>query len=333
MFETLLIQNFQAHDKTRIDFAAGITTIVGPSDVGKSAVLRALRWVCTNEPGGDAFIRHGAKGATVRLSVDGHTVTRRRAPGGEVNEYHLDDKEFKAFGRTVPEHILRVLALGAVCWQGQHDAPYWFAETAGEVSRQLNAIVNLGVIDDVLARVAVTRNRCRTRLDVAEENLTTSKRTHDALAWVDGFAVAVGVVAGIEMDATAKRAMASSARLLCDEGHKHTIMAQNAARTAQTGVKMVEIGDVAVQKRTRAVICRELADRAGVLQQDAGVAVPDITALDLAWGLKKKLRDRGMTIQTLINNARYWETEICQTEKELKSAEAALPATCPTCGR
>lgn len=44
----LRIQNFQAHKDTTIEFDR-ITTIVGPSDTGKSAVLRAFKWVEKNE--------------------------------------------------------------------------------------------------------------------------------------------------------------------------------------------------------------------------------------------------------------------------------------------
>lgn len=56
----LRIQNFQAHKDTTIEFDR-ITTIVGPSDIGKSAVLRALKWVAKNEPNGTSFVRDGDK--------------------------------------------------------------------------------------------------------------------------------------------------------------------------------------------------------------------------------------------------------------------------------
>lgn len=56
----LRIQNFQAHKDTTIEFDC-ITTIVGPSDIGKSAVLRALKWVAKNEPKGTSFVRDGDK--------------------------------------------------------------------------------------------------------------------------------------------------------------------------------------------------------------------------------------------------------------------------------
>lgn len=40
----LLIENFQSHSRSEFDFGKGLTVIIGPSDNGKSAVLRAMRW-------------------------------------------------------------------------------------------------------------------------------------------------------------------------------------------------------------------------------------------------------------------------------------------------
>jgi ABC-type transporter Mla maintaining outer membrane lipid asymmetry ATPase subunit MlaF len=48
----LIIENFQSHKYTEVDFSEGFNIIFGPSDYGKSAIIRALRWVLYNEPGG-----------------------------------------------------------------------------------------------------------------------------------------------------------------------------------------------------------------------------------------------------------------------------------------
>lgn len=62
-FERLLIENFQSHEQTEVFFTEGLNVFVGPSDSGKSAILRALRWVLYNEPKGTDFIRAGKSGA------------------------------------------------------------------------------------------------------------------------------------------------------------------------------------------------------------------------------------------------------------------------------
>ena len=74
MIDRVQILNFQRHGELKIVFDEQITTIVGPSDTGKSSVLRAIRWVAFNRPLGDGFIRFGENECVVRLWVDGRKI-------------------------------------------------------------------------------------------------------------------------------------------------------------------------------------------------------------------------------------------------------------------
>ena len=59
--------------------------LVGTSNVGKSAVLRALRWVLMNNPAGDKFITHGKDVAKVILELDnGLKIERERGRGLKI---------------------------------------------------------------------------------------------------------------------------------------------------------------------------------------------------------------------------------------------------------
>lgn len=188
MLEKLTIQNYQSHSRTEIGFAPDITTIIGESDMGKSAVIRALRWNCTNYPNGGDFVRTGTKGAIVKSFVDGRVIERRRSASGEVNTYKLDDEEYKSFGRGVPEPIERLLNMPALCWQGQHDPSFWFGETAGEVSRQLNALVDLGCIDTALSTAARQVSDEKGRVSFCQESLNKAEQEAESLSWVPEFA-------------------------------------------------------------------------------------------------------------------------------------------------
>ena len=134
MLKKMRITNFQKHQDLKISFDPGVTVVVGPSDAGKSAVIRSLRWLSTNEPKGDSFIREGAEFAEAKLLVDDHTIARFR---GKENTYSLDGSEFKAFKDKPPEQISSLLNVGDVNFQGQHDAIFWFSLTAGEVAKGL----------------------------------------------------------------------------------------------------------------------------------------------------------------------------------------------------
>lgn len=200
MIQSIKLTNFQVHEELSIDFATGVTTIIGPSDQGKSAILRAIRWVCLNEPAGNAFMMHGTNYVSVELVIDGVIIARRFNKNENFYEIQpridsgLPFQTFKAFGRDVPAPIADFLRASDLNFQGQHDAPFWFADTAGEVSRQLNEIVDLNLIDETLAVIASKLKRSRIirdeRADVVDETraahkklrqVASLKKDHDAL--------------------------------------------------------------------------------------------------------------------------------------------------------
>jgi len=171
--EKLELKDFQAHDELVVAFSPTITTIVGPSDSGKSAILRALRWTCLNDLAGDEFIKEGAKQTAVKLQIEGdHQIIRSKGTTSSGhNTYKLDDREYRSFAQTVPSDIAKALALSEINFQGQHDNPFWFSETAGEVSRRLNAVVDLSVIDQVLSSIAAEVRQATERKTISNERL------------------------------------------------------------------------------------------------------------------------------------------------------------------
>lgn len=121
-FRRLAIQNYRSIRKA--DFNLGqITVIIGPSDSGKSNVIRALRDWCYNAVG-TGMITKGKSVCRVALAIDEtHKVVfekslrdtkRGRAryvmKEGETNE----TLSFEKIGRTVPEEIQRVTGIRLV---------------------------------------------------------------------------------------------------------------------------------------------------------------------------------------------------------------------------
>ena len=182
MLEKILIQNFQCHSKLKIEFDPAITVITGSSDIGKSAILRALRWVCQNYPQGDQFVKDGTNGTTVKLIVDGREIKRKRGKG--QNTYLLDKKVYKAFGSDVPDSIKNVLNLNDVNFASQHDSAFWFSLSAGEVSRQLNSIVDLGIIDSSLSAIGKKVRHTQQTIQICKERLSKAKERKEKVDWI-----------------------------------------------------------------------------------------------------------------------------------------------------
>jgi len=113
------LAEFQSHRRTVLEPAPGgqLTVITGPSDSGKTAIIRGVRWALRNEPDGADFIRVGAQAAAVSICyADGRRVVRERSRGG-VNRFKALDcagrwQTFEGFGRGVP---LEVEDITGVC--------------------------------------------------------------------------------------------------------------------------------------------------------------------------------------------------------------------------
>lgn len=168
-FNAIELRDFQCHKNLEIALSPKITSITGRTDAGKSAILRALRWACLNDFPGDDFIRDGAKQVTVTAHTIKNSVERSKGIGG--NLYKLNTDEFKSFGQSVPEPIAKVLNLNEINFQGQMDSPFWFSLSAPEVSRQLNRVIDLSIIDTALSNIAAEVRRAQERKTVSEERL------------------------------------------------------------------------------------------------------------------------------------------------------------------
>lgn len=186
MLTELHLRDYQCHERLRIDLDPRVTTLVGESDRGKSAVLRALRWLCFNRPQGAAFQRHGAKGVAVHLRLAGASIVRHKGRGRNV--YKADGHILRSFGTEVPPDVRDLLNVSEDNFQGQHAAPFLLSLSPGEAARKLNSVVNLGLIDAVLGRAASAVRRAAGEEDAARTRLREAKAERDTLAWVPGAA-------------------------------------------------------------------------------------------------------------------------------------------------
>jgi len=215
MLERLRLQNFQTHEDLKLVLDERVTTIVGPSDVGKSSVLRALRWAMENKPSGAAFVRNGQKECRVSLWLDGKRIVRVKGKG--VNEIFIGREKLKAFGTDLPEPIVKLCNVDGVNFGQQHDSPFWFSLTAGQVSKELNSVVNLDVIDRTLANVAKALRRARSTVEVCEKRTEEARSQFKRISWVPRMVEDWECVAELEESAAGTRVEVDQTRVLLEE--------------------------------------------------------------------------------------------------------------------
>ncbi len=131
MISELQLRNFKCYKKKDISLSPYVNIIVGNNAVGKSTLLRSIKWVAKNKPAGDSVINWDADKAAVRITLGDYRITRTKGKG--VNTYKLlkrgwkKSKVLKALKKNkVPEEIQKIINLSDINFQGKHEAPIRF---------------------------------------------------------------------------------------------------------------------------------------------------------------------------------------------------------------
>lgn len=335
MLEKITLKNFQAHKSLEIEFSNTVTTIVGPSDVGKSAIIRAIQLASLNEPAGDAYIKEGAKQTIVELEFEKGKVKRVRGKG--ENSYSLNEQEYNAFGNAVPEPIQKALNISKLNFQSQHDAPFWFSETAGEVSRQLNSIINLDIIDTTLANIASSVRKQKTTKEVIEQrikDLILQRKSLKYIKELNSDFKQIETLSGQKEETALKRAT-------IDELYKGATKYRTAIKSLLDlivdGKNAVLKGDSysKLQKKVnnlRKLLgdykeYKEVSEFRPLLPQNLQNFIPTID----------NINKRTVLLSGLIRKAEQWEGEIekytTETKKLKKQLKDEMDGICPLCNQ
>ncbi len=162
--KTVILENFQSHKYTSIDFDQGLNVILGPSDSGKSAIIRGIKWALYNEPSGDYFIREGEREASVTLIFSDNSKVRRLRSKSK-NSYILYKKNgeevtFEGFGTSVPEEIIEEIGIKKIRLDSEEsnsinlgeqlEGPFLLSEKTSTRAGAIGRLIGVNVIDDAL---------------------------------------------------------------------------------------------------------------------------------------------------------------------------------------
>jgi DNA repair exonuclease SbcCD ATPase subunit len=198
--------NFQSHKDTTIEFDKYLNVIVGPSDQGKSAIIRAIKWVLYNEPSGTFFIREGEKECTVSITFNDNTILKRIRSQSK-NLYILIDEKgnesiYEGFGKTVPIDIIektniRKLYLddnesNTINIGEQLEGPFLLSEKASTRANAIGRLVGVHIIDKAVANTLKDirslnsdRKSIENRLSSLKEKLTQYEYLNDLKITLD----------------------------------------------------------------------------------------------------------------------------------------------------
>ncbi|WP_055079196.1 AAA family ATPase [Lagierella massiliensis] len=165
--EYIEILNFQSHANTNLDFDEGVNVIIGPSDSGKTAVIRALKWIFFNEPSGTDIIKKGEDSAKVTLKLNtGFKIIRGRSKSKNYYEIISPENEtqrFEGFGVNVPQEIINLTGINKIDLGNmkkslniaeQLESPFLITDSPSIKANALGKLAGVDIIDKALGNLS-----------------------------------------------------------------------------------------------------------------------------------------------------------------------------------
>lgn len=185
MLTSVQVHNYQSLQDVSV-LLGPLTVIVGPSNTGKSAFVRAMQAWAFNQNGTD-FITRGEKFTSVTVAMDDAesiSWTKQRAGGAEYSQL---GNVFTKLGTSVPDEIRNALNIERIDidgtkmlpqFAGQFDSPFLLTESAAKAARVIAKVTHLDVVMTAASAANKDLRRAKQKADSLEEQ---TKDKQDAL--------------------------------------------------------------------------------------------------------------------------------------------------------
>lgn len=345
MIELLQLQNFQRHSKFQVKLDPHITVIVGPSDAGKSSIIRALYWVAFNHPSGISFIKDESKGSCVTVKTSKDTIKRRRSK--TVNHYELNGTKLEALKRgEVPDRVEDALRLNKINFQLQHDSPLWLSESAGQVAKNLNEIVNLELIDAVLTTLSRQLRSSMSEASVCFSRLEKARSDKAKLEWVSEAEEALIELEQLEKELEDVQRQETQLLAICTpllSAVKSIKSIQSVTDPVTAELTVIEEYEGKITSTSKSINrlstqITELEEAEEFVSEVESVLSSldlDVKEVDEVLSKGTKSKQLLSTLEPLVSQMVRLNDEVTTTQKELTETEFELSKvkTCPVCGK
>jgi len=335
----LSISNFQSHKHSSLNLDPGVNVIVGPSDSGKTAIIRALRWLVWNRPSGDAIRSWWGGDTEVHISLPTTSISRSK---GKDNSYKLDDISFKAMGTEVPEEIKKEINFVDINLQQQLDRPFLLDDSPGEVAKHFNSVAQLTVIDRGMANV---KHWIR---EIEQEDKTRRSQLKESIAelktynYLDKMEQEVVALEYLEQEKIKTGQEIGKLKKIIEE---YTQIEPEIAACLYLTQLETPVNDLlslfAQQKvlRNKHKELQNLLETFTKLEQEyketqhfLKIEKP-LDKILLSFHKKKLLEKKKGELKETIEDITYLTEAIIHCKKERKTLEVLLPSICPFCGQ
>lgn len=150
MINKISINGFQAYNKeVTIELSNKVTAIIGPTDSGKSSIIRAISKLLLNRPLTADYLNWNSKFYEINITTDKGNVLYHYSRDTYYKVNNSDTRTYRGFGRTVPD-FTDVLNLNKSNIQNQLDPHFLILNSPGDIAREINYLGKLDVISNVI---------------------------------------------------------------------------------------------------------------------------------------------------------------------------------------
>lgn len=193
MIKTLKTKNFECWKKIELSFSPGVNIICGPSDQGKSSIIRMIEYLCFNKPSGTSFRSDFLTDKKESTLVEGVfkdkkevTISRERNLTSK-NEYRINNKSFVALRTDVPNEVSQITKMTDVNIQSQHPNDQYFLLTKkpGQVAKELNKVSGLEIMDKAMSDINSQVREANSELKIYQKEIETTKSYLEETSWAE----------------------------------------------------------------------------------------------------------------------------------------------------
>lgn len=177
------IKNYQILKQIALEFKPGFTALIGPSNNGKSSILKAIKAATYTEPG-NTPIRHGADSYIVGIQNNNHVVMYQKKEGN--TKYIVDGQQFSKFGFSTPEEVSNALNMKELQVNGnkiqlnfwdQMDKPFLLDKTPGEMFKFIADSGDNDQLSSVLKSMVSDRQELNREADTLQGSIKSIEDT------------------------------------------------------------------------------------------------------------------------------------------------------------
>jgi DNA repair exonuclease SbcCD ATPase subunit len=338
MLKSVRLKNFQCHSDFRIDFDEKITAITGPSDVGKSSVIRSLRWLSQNRPLGSGIIKDGEECSSVFVSVDGVNLRRDRSKSRNSYSVKRDGEvdRMDAVGTDVPEVVQDILNLGPENFQGQHDSPFWFCLSAGDVAKNLNRITNLELIDSSIEFLNNRVRKSNAKVEVCRDRVQEDEKVLLELDYVPDMADDFNILKSLYDRFAFLEELESDVRVSVEQYNEILQTIVQLKKFIVGGEDFLKVGNDLIEATEEGKTLSQLVCEISDLQNIIEHGFPDISDLQDIVDRMVELESDSKSLKNEISTAKFYKQKVKESRINLGDDETEftekLDGKCPVCG-